>query len=138
MTFQRLFDQLMEYAIEFETLRKNLMSMAYRFLFDNAKQITREQSLNSKVPVQQYQSPNPSPVKNVMSQGIRAETPIEYFTQLYTAQNSQRMRRRRSLNSFEKVDSITAELKDEVFVAELMATLNPEPWERVLRKRLKT
>ena len=50
MTFQRLFDQLMEYAIEFETLRKNLMSMAYRFLFDNAKQITREQSLNSKVP----------------------------------------------------------------------------------------
>ena len=50
MTFQRLFDQLMEYAIEFQTLRKNLMSMAYRFLFDNAKQITREQSLNSKVP----------------------------------------------------------------------------------------
>ena len=138
MTFQRLFDQLMEYAIEFETLRKNLMSMAYRFLFDNTKQITREQSLNSKVPVQQYQSPNPSPVKNVMSQGTRAETPIEYFTQLYTAQNSQRMRRRRSLNSFEKVDNITAELKDEVFVAELMATLNPEPWERVLRKRLKT
>ena len=42
------------------------------------------------------------------------------------------------MNSFEKVDSLTAELKDEVFVAELMATLNPEPWERVLRKRLKS
>ena len=72
----------MDYAIEFETLRKNLMSMAYRFLFDNAKQITREQSLIPKMPAQNlfYQSPNPSPAKATMSPRVHVETPVEYFT----------------------------------------------------------
>jgi len=36
-TFQRLLDQLIGYAQDFDSLRKNLMSIAHRFLYDNAK-----------------------------------------------------------------------------------------------------
>ena len=45
-------------------------------------------------------------------------------------------KRSNSFSDLEKADKVKIEIKDDVFVANLMATLKPEPWE--LHKRLKS
>ena len=44
-----MLDQIVAYAQDFETLRKSLMGIAYRFLFDGAKPIEREKSLSQAI-----------------------------------------------------------------------------------------
>lgn len=46
------------------------------------------------------------------------------------------LRRRHSFSTNGIPDKVSLEIKDDVFVANLMATLNPEPWE--IKKRLKS
>jgi len=46
------------------------------------------------------------------------------------------LRRRHSFSTSGTPDKVSLEIKDDIFVANLMATLNPEPWE--IKKRLKS
>ena len=56
------------------------------------------------------------------------------MTQLYTAGGMGP--RRNSFSGFDSLDKASLQMKDDIFLANLMASLNPEPWE--LRKRLRS